>query len=299
MNQTTEMNDVEETPVPAPETEVSESSEWEGFVEDYDTDDSEVEAELSTDPAEKPEVNSDDDGAEEKAEVTSEALEEPSKAQQGVEEIQTPEPATAPETPQAEAPQTPSSEEATAQLTVEQRAELRNQALAELEKQYVMSEDDALAFEQEPAKTLPKLAAQVQLSVYEQVVGAVMQQIPTYVNQLISSRQNSQSAEEAFFSEHGDLQSYKEQVTQVALMWNQMNPGSRLKPAEKRAEIAKFARAAIGLSPAQAAAVAEEQIPLAPQAPPQAPPIQPSNRGTAQNPWETMALEMESDPDNF
>lgn len=124
-----------------------------------------------------------------------------------------------------------------------------------------------------------------------------MSSLPQVVGGLITSQQTAQKREQEFFSEYEDLAPYKDQVTQVASMWSQMNAGKQLSPEKRRAEIARFARAAIGITPAPPQAPAE--VPSnAP--PPQAPPVQ-SNYAQQKNltPWEQMAIELENDPDNY
>jgi hypothetical protein len=302
--QTNPVPETEEIENTVPETEVSEvseNSEWNGFVADFDIDETEV-AETEPDaqasappaePAEKPEETSDDDGKPESPEAK---VEEPSDQPKPEEVVQeTPvvsETPTSPQTPQAQVEETP------AGLSAEQRAELRQQALTELEKSYVMSDEDALAFEENPGKVLPQMAAKVQLAAYEQVVQTVMAQLPNYIGQIIEQRQTRQSAEEEFFNEYSDLRNYRDQVTQVATMWNQMNANRQISVEEKRREIAKFARAAVGLGDPQVAS-APAETPSAPMTPPQAPPLNPRANSAPHNPWEAMAVEMEKDPDNF
>ena len=305
-------------PTNAPE-EVSEataesSSEWEGFVEDFDQDDpveyqttEEAEAptpETPTEPtAEKPEEDlPDDDGVQEVEQAPEPEPPPVAEPQAVVEEAQAPPQPVAPETqtqPQ-EAP-TQARVEAPPQLTAEQMADMRKQALETISAGYALSEDELTDFETNPGKTLPRIAAEVQLKTYEQVVSSVMSQLPTLVSQMLESRTTSKKYEDDFFAAYEDLAPYKEQVTQVAAMWSNMNQGKQYTPEQRMAEIARFARAAIGVAPVQqstrpSAPAASPPIPSAP--PPQAGPVSPATTQRApDNPWESFAQELLDDPD--
>lgn len=273
----------------------SSSNDWDNFVQEFDTDEGDVEDSEPTPPAaEKPEPQpSEDDGGEE---AVQEAETEPTS------EVETPAPAVE-ETAEEPAPppETEPEVQATTQVTPEQRAELRSQALQSLATRYALSEDDAREFEMNPEKALPKLAANLHLQVYEQVVSTVMQQIPGVVNTLTTQRVTAEQKENEFYSEYEDLRPYKDQVLQVAQMWTQMNPKTKLTPKQRSAEIAKFARAALGLTPQTTAIPRSEGSNLPPASPPPAPqarPVTPQGRtADMDNPWVQMAIELENDPD--
>jgi hypothetical protein len=279
--------DVEAT---APES----SEEWKGFVDEFDSDDVEEEAEAQPPiAAEKPGKPSDDDGAAVKDKATEPAVEE--KPQEPIEEVV--EEAKAPETPsEAEAPQ---AKEQSPELSADQKAKMREDALLALSEQYKLQESEDLDFETNLTQELPKLAANLHLTVYEQVVQSVMSQLPQVVGSLMETRQTAQSKEQEFFREYEDLSPYKEQVTQVAMMWSQMNSGKKMSAKERSAEIARFARAALGIAPGASAAVEPEPAPIASITTPQAPPVQATYAQANRNlsPWEQMAIEMENDPD--
>lgn len=283
-----------------PTSEGSESSsEWTGYVEDFDKDEElEIDSveEKASSGEEEPAARVDDDaqvagtsiGSTESSEVTKPSVEgvaaeapEPVKEEPAVQ---------AEEQSQVTAPEVP-------QLSAEERSSLRQQAVAELEKRYAFSEEQAAEFEDNPTKALARMAAELQLSVYEQVVRSVMQQLPQQVQYINTTQQQTRSAEEKFFSEYQELAPYKDQVTQVAQMWTQMNPNSKLGMNERAAEIAKFAKAALGIG--QAAGQEATAPPAIPTAAPARGPVVDGNYGQHKpsNPWEAMAMELENDPD--
>ena len=158
----------------------------------------------------------------------------------------------------------------------------RQQVLAAVEKQYSLSEEDATALQVEPEKVLPKLAARLHANIYDQVMNSLAQQAPVLVAQQLKDRQETQAAEEAFFSRWQDLRPHTEQVQRVAQMWRQMYPKATLQEAIEG--IGQSARALLGLG--GPVAVQQEAVPTAPTVP-----ARPAARGAPMRQAKSMSAE--------
>lgn len=275
-------NDPAEEAVNAPEEDFKEESpqsSWDSLDQEFDESDG---ANYVDEPiAEKQPAKADDVAEVSEAEEPEdpETL-EPEASKQPEEKAPVEEPA--PEVEKAEAeeksqaqeeepppePETPSQP----QLSEAQRQELRGQAIMQLTQQYALSDEDANAFDTNPAEVLPKLAANLHLQVYENVVNSIMQRLPGALEGVIKSREVTTQREEEFFGRWPELREYKDQVSQLAYMWRQMNP--KASSAKAREEIGKVAMAALGLSPQTSVAANPPPVKEKTLAPPPTPPVQ-------------------------
>lgn len=166
--------------------------------------------------------------------------------------------------------------------TPDQILAYRQQMLAAVEQQYAFSEEDATALQVEPEKVLPKLAARLHANILDNVMRTVAQQAPMLVAQQLRERNETQAAEEAFFSRWQDLRPHADKVQQVAQMWRQMYPQATMQEAIEG--VGQAARALLGMG-AQASAP--------PQVAPMAPtvPARPSARGAPVRQTRTISAE--------
>lgn len=248
---------------PDPVSESADSKLWDGLFDDD----------------ESAEASGDEEGVELVEEVGGEAEPEPVKAP---EPEPKPEEAVAPiveEKPAAVvAPQpvaqtsqpAPQPTEAPAQQgpSPEVWESMRRQAFENLQRAYTFSEEDASALQVEPEKVLPKLAANLHVRLYEDLMNRMAQEAPAIIERVISQKDGVRQAEDAFFSKWETLRPHADKVRQVATMWRQMYPNATMEEA-----IDGVGQAAMSLLGLQAAPVP----PAAPTPPPA--PARPAARG--------------------
>lgn len=155
-------------------------------------------------------------------------------------------------------------------VTEEQLREWRQQVVAGLEQVYALDADAATALQVEPEKVLPKLAANLHLQIYDQVMRTVVNSAPALIQQTMQRQAATQAAESAFYSKWEELRPYQAQVNQVAQMWRQMYPQASLDEAIDG--VGKAVKAMLGLQPS----VPPQSMPMAPP-----PPAGPSSRTAA------------------
>jgi hypothetical protein len=154
-------------------------------------------------------------------------------------------------------------------------AKQRTDYLGELEKSYAMTEDEGVELLRAPETVLPKLAAQLQLNVMEQVIQYVAQSLPQFVESHLGQQKANTENRKSFFEAWPDLDkpAYGETLTRIATTYRQQNPTATKEKAIK--EIGAIAAIALGVMPAGA-------IPPTPPSPPQPPihrPIIPGGGG--------------------
>lgn len=187
--------------------------------------------------------------------------EEPAQPQPAApEEVTSPAPEAQPETPTPEAAEVP-------QLTPEQQAELTRQwqeyqakQQQELENFYAIDEESALALATEPEKVLPKLAAQLHMSVMQQVQAQIVQQMPQLLTGVQDRNVRETKAKDEFFSAWPELKGKEQEVLQMGVMFRQLNP--KATPQEAVARIGEMTMNALGLK--RAASPAQNTPPAAP-----------------------------------
>jgi len=187
--------------------------------------------------------------------------EEPAQPQPAAPEGETPPaPEAQPETPTPEAVEVP-------QLTPEQQAEQMRQwqeyqakQQDALEQYYAIDEESALALATEPEKVLPKLAAQLHMSVLQQVQANLVNQIPQLLNGVQDRNVRETKAKDEFFTAWPELKGKEQEVLQMGVMFRQLNP--KATPAEAVARIGEMTMNALGLR--RAAPPAQNTPPVAP-----------------------------------
>lgn len=149
-----------------------------------------------------------------------------------------------PSTPAATPPATPASPEAPVDY-----AKQRESFLTELEQSYAMTEDEGLELLKSPETVLPKLAAQLQLNVMEQVIQQVASMLPQFMDSHVGQQKTSADNRKSFFEAWPDLNKpeYEETLTRVALAYRQANPTANKEKTIK--EIGAIAAITLGVVP--------------------------------------------------
>lgn len=128
-----------------------------------------------------------------------------------------------PEEQQKQQEQQLSPEQAAAQF-----AQVREQAEQMLAEYYKLSQDDVNALEEDPTEFLktaiPRLTARVYVDAVVTSIQRVQQALPNIVTQIVSEREESRNAEEAFFQQWPQLREHKDTVTRIAAAYRQINP---------------------------------------------------------------------------
>lgn len=184
---------------PAPEGSVPEQpADWAAFITD--------EGEPAEEPPKEPQ-------AEEPEEPAAEAQSEPEPEGEPAEPAQEPEPPSEPPAQDTQ-PQPQAQEPAEPAEPAEQPdwEKLRQEALQQLREEYRLDEEAARRFEADPAATLPELAAQLHVRVYDAVFASIQQMIPQMVEAVLAQRERVQSFEQRFFERWPQLREHKATV---------------------------------------------------------------------------------------
>lgn len=118
-------------------------------------------------------------------------------------------------------------------------AELRRRAEEELAKRYSIPEGDF-----DPRSHLPTYAAKLYLDIFDSVMGAVMQQMPTVVQQAYVAKQ----AEEQFFREFPSLRDPKYHASIIEAAKVVRSSGEKLTPEQARERVGRMVMAMHGLA---------------------------------------------------
>lgn len=152
-----------------------------------------------------------------------------------------------------EAPAPEAAVEPPAALTPEQQAELQRQwqeyqakQQEQLEQYYAIDEESALALATEPEKVLPKLAAQLHMSVMQQVQAEIAQSIPTLLKGTQEREVRESKAKNEFFTAWPELKGKENEVMQMGLMFRQLNP--KATPQEAIQRIGEMTMNALGIT---------------------------------------------------
>ena len=168
----------------------------------------------------------------------------------------------------------PPAQPQTQQRTSEELAALRDQVREGLVKNYALSEEDSDLFQTDPGKVLPKLAADLHLQIYQDVVRAVMANVPNTVDNLITTRDNTLKYVDKFYGDFPELKPYEKEVLKFSAVWRQMNP--QASPETAITEVGKHMKIALGLN-----GPAAPQTGAPPAAAVQAPPPTPAPNSAA------------------
>lgn len=175
--------------------------------------------------------------------------------------------------PKAEAQPT-TGVEAPAPPTTEQLLVQRGQLIDAIAQRYTFNEDQIAAVQTEPEKVLPRMAAQIQVETFENVLNVVMAQVPLLI---AAERQRTSQAEQynnQFYGRWPALrdQRFNARLQEVALAYRQANP--RATPEQAIESIGAMVHVMEGIpvqppaSAAAPAAVAPQQIPASSMRPP-------------------------------
>lgn len=167
------------------------------------------------------------------AEQVTEESETPAETPEAEEgETETP----AEETPvpeqETEEPPQPAAE---SQLTPEEAQANREKVEAELrtalEDVYAFSDEDATALAVEPEKVLPKLAANLHVSVLQAATQGVIAQLPGLIDAVMKGREVSSQAEDAFYGKWPKLKGHEDTVMRITQTYRALNPGAPMEQA--------------------------------------------------------------------
>lgn len=203
-----------------------------------------------------------------------------------------------PQTPEApevkEEPEPAQKVEAKAQ-TEEERQALREKIQKNLQSVYQLTEEDAELMLSEPDKVLPKMAANLHMEIYSQVMQTVFSQVPQMVNQVLESRQVNEAAVKGFYETWPDLKKHEREVQQFAPIWRQMNPTAPVEEAIK--QIGRHMMIALGY-PLQGAVSQSTAAPVVrPHAPAPMTAVQPAPVPRPRGQFEQLAEEFLVDED--
>jgi len=237
----------DEAPAAAPAPE--QPADWAAFI----TDEGEPAEEPPTEPQEEPEQAPAAE-AQSEPEPESEAEPEGEQAQQAAEP-----PA---EQPPAQEPEAQQQQQAEAEPEPEQPdwERLRQEALQQLREEYKLDEEAARRFEADPAATLPELAAQLHVRVYDAVFASIQQLIPQMVEAVLAQRERVQSFEQRFYERWPQLREHRATVERFLQAYRMAVPNA----SEDELIRNVGAQAVIAL---QLPIEAKQQEPAAPQPP--------------------------------
>lgn len=184
--------------------------------------------------------------------------------------------------PVAEAPQAPVAPHVPFDL-----AKWEAEQLTGLEQLYTINAADGEKLQTEPELILPKLAANMHMTITKSLLTAVQAMIPDYVVQHNAAVSADTQARDAFYSVNSDLRAHEQAVLQVAKVFRAANPNAPREVAIKT--IGDMVRMSLGLQApaAQAPAQTLQQV----ITPPANRPFTPAKGGgpapaKAINPWD-------------
>lgn len=188
----------------------------------------------------------------------------------------------------------------------------RQEYVTNLEARYKLNEEDAGRMVLSPNEVIPRLAANLHANIAQDVITTVMQAmqqvLPSMIDTRTTQRQETNQAEEAFFTQWPELRTHKDKVIQTGRLYRAQNPSASVEDFVKQVGMSTWLQA--GLSVAELAArldasnnsagpTAPQQMPPAPSAGYRpaspaggAPPLPPVGPG---NYFAEMAQEMRED----
>lgn len=215
---------------PAP-TDTSEENglDWGELAVDFDTIDA------ATDPAESGDTAIETSDPENGQADTPDVSHTPEKVEQKPAEKTEPQTVEKPAEKATEVKEEKKPEEKTpaqpSQITQEDYSNQRSKLVEEMTKAYSLDDQAAAALVTEPEKVLPRMLAELHMTVYEQAVQTVANMIP----QMFAAQQNAVKVTEqnrnAFYEKWPMLKEHEGDVLRVATQYRQMNPGATLEQA--------------------------------------------------------------------
>lgn len=132
-------------------------------------------------------------------------------------------------------------------------AKWEQEQLSGLEKLYAINEEDANRLQTEPEIMLPKLAANMHMTVTRSVMTAIQSMIPEILANQNTMRSADDEARAVFYGVNPDLNDpkYEPAVLQVAQMFRAANPSAPREVAVKT--IGQMVRMSLGIAPPVAA----------------------------------------------
>ncbi|RMH12693.1 MAG: hypothetical protein D6698_15050 [Gammaproteobacteria bacterium] len=168
----------------------------------------------------------------------------------------------------AEEPKKPETEEP----KEDEAKKLREELEAKIQNEFQLSEEEAEKLLTEPNEVLPKFASRLYMQVFDSLVQAMQQQLPTQVVQVVQMEQARQESERRFYAEWPELDrpEFKPVVERIAhAYFSQV--GNRVPFEEAIKEIGAQAWVALRLPvealmkrEAQKAAPQQQEVPQAP-----------------------------------
>lgn len=177
-------------------------------------------------------------------------------------------------------------------------ASLRAAEMTRLEQVYGMNDDEAMAMLVEPQKILPKVAANIHMTVMEQVIPAIMQRLPQVIGTLSRAEKVAMEAENEFFSTWPQLKDpkYQQTVMQSVAAYKQINPKAPRQEVIRAAGLQAMISLRLPLP--------RELLQMEPEQPPTVSPFNPAGPGGGyappaarrpQNAWSQLADEFVED----
>lgn len=155
---------------------------------------------------------------------------------------------------------------------------------AHLQSQYAINEDDAAALVTQPEAVLPRLAANIHLSLmreFQQQIAQAMQNVPNLVQAQNARFEAEQRAKQEFYGEWPGLEQHHDLVIRNASLIRQANPNATRQQIIEMTGV--MTAMGLGLNPAE---IRRQQVQAAQAAAPRAPaprPMRPAAPGPAPN----------------
>lgn len=130
-------------------------------------------------------------------------------------------------------------------MSEEERTALHKKARDSLTAIYKFDEETALKYETAPEEVIPRLAADLHMRIYNDVVNAVVGTIPQLVQQQLGATQQRKSDNDVFYEKWPGLKTHDTNVQKFAQLWWGMNPGATFETAVD--EIGKHMSIALGI----------------------------------------------------
>jgi hypothetical protein len=202
--------------------------------------------------------------------------------------VETPQPTTPPEQPQAPQDTAPEFDPVAFQ-----------QKYAEtLTKSYQLTDEEREQYNLDPATTLPALAANLHQRVMNEVLTVITAALPAQIQRYTQGEARERTAKEQFYSKWPELRNYEAQVLQAGQIYNKMAPPNAT-PEQRIEGIGRMVAAALNLpletrnqTPAQQQVVQQAVQAAVPYVPAGAS-VTGNSRGAPQNPFGDLAIELD------
>lgn len=152
----------------------------------------------------------------------------------------------------------------TTPVTPIDHAKQREDYVEQLAQSYAMTEEEGVELLQSPETVLPRMAAQLQVNIAEQVIQQISQMLPQFMEGHLGQKQADTDNQNAFFEAWPDLNKpdNMETLTRIAVGYRRQNPAVPRDKAIK--EIGAIASIALGVVPAGMSAPVTPTVPVVP-----------------------------------